>query len=57
MESKKKYFVRRSGSSFSTTQASSSGAFVPKASDGWHGFETADERRAWMDKQRRKGKL
>ncbi len=55
MANEKKYFARMKGSTASTTQISSSGASVPKASDGWHGFKTADERRAWIDKQKRKG--
>lgn len=54
MADDKKYYAKRTGSSYSTTQASSSGVFRPKASDGWRGFKTADERRAWMEKDRKK---
>lgn len=57
MADDKKFFARRSGSTYSTTQASSSGAFKPKASDGWYGFKTADERRAWIEKDKKDGSL
>lgn len=48
-----KYFIRIVGSTFSTTQASSSGKSKPKASDGWKGFKTLAERNAWRDKHKK----
>lgn len=48
-----KYFIRQVGSTFSTTQASSSGVSKPKASDGWKGFKTLAEREAWRKKHQK----
>lgn len=47
-----KYFIRKFGTTFTTTEVSSSGKCKPKASEGWKGFKTLAERNAWREKHK-----
>lgn len=50
MADDKKYFIRKLGSTFSTTM--SSGTSKLKRSDGWIGFKTLAERDEWRRKHK-----